>query len=184
MPKHTAEAGIVAGLLLILADVMVPEMKPSILAAGLFLIGTLFIGGAFDVWLRPSAASAQSPPTSTGKPQVGAPGMTQSAQNITSYGQQGGITGIVNIGPQRLVFSSELGSELLARMPRKKKVNITSVGGVADQAVAIDIQNFLQQNGYEVSRISVGMLLPPPDHKISLGDSPDGYVLTIAPSAN
>jgi hypothetical protein len=34
--------------------------------------------------------------------------LTQFAQNITSYGQQGGITGIVNIGPQRLAFSSAL----------------------------------------------------------------------------
>src|ERR1700704_3895388 len=68
MPKHTAEAGIVAGLLLIMADVMVPEMKPSILAAGFFLIGVCFIGGAIDVWLRPLAASAQSSPTATEPP--------------------------------------------------------------------------------------------------------------------
>jgi hypothetical protein len=109
----------------------------------------------------------------------------QVSQNINSYGQQGGITaGIVNIGPGRLAFSSALGSELLAKMPIKKKVDITSVGGAADQAVAIDIQNFLQQNGYDVSRKSTAILVPPPDHKISLGDSPNGYVLTIAPSAN
>jgi hypothetical protein len=65
-----------------------------------------------------------------------------------------------------------------------QKVSITSVGSAADQAVAIDIQNFLQQNGYDVSRSSTAMLVPPPDHKISLGDRPDGYILIIAPSAN
>jgi hypothetical protein len=69
-------------------------------------------------------------------------------------------------------------------MPTKKKVIITSVGSDADQRVAIEIQNFLQQNGYDVSRSSTSILVPPPDHKISLGDSPDGYILTIAPSAN
>jgi hypothetical protein len=61
IPKHTAEAGIVAGGLLILADAMGPSMKPNILAAGLFLIGVLFIGGSLDVWLRPSTAKAQTP---------------------------------------------------------------------------------------------------------------------------
>jgi hypothetical protein len=69
-------------------------------------------------------------------------------------------------------------------MPTKKKVIISSVGSDADQSVATETQNFLQQNGYDVSRESIGMLIPPPDHKISLRDSPDGYVLIIAPSAN
>ncbi len=107
------------------------------------------------------------------------------AQNVTSYGQQGGITaGTVNIGPQRLAFSPDLGNELLAKMSNKKKVIIRSIGGYADQAVASEIKDFLQRNGYEVTLTPIGMLMPPPDHKISLGESPDGYVLTVAPSAN
>lgn len=64
MPKHTADAGIVAGLLLILADVLEPTMRPNIIAAGLFLTGVLFIGGSLDVWLSQSGAVAQTPPTS------------------------------------------------------------------------------------------------------------------------
>ena len=51
-----------------------------------------------------------------------------------------------------------VGSELLAKMPSRKKVIIRRVGSEADQSVATEIQNFLQQNGYDVSRMSIGML--------------------------
>lgn len=109
----------------------------------------------------------------------------QFAQNATSYGQQGGITaGIVNIGPQRLAFSPELGSELLSKMSAKKPVSLQSVGGNADQAVASEIQTFLQKNGFDVNRTSSGMMAPPPDHKVSLIEEPGSYILVIAPSAN
>jgi len=52
MGNHTAEAGIAAGLFLLIADLMTPEMKPNIFASGLFLIGLLCIGGSLDVWYR------------------------------------------------------------------------------------------------------------------------------------
>jgi hypothetical protein len=165
----------IAGLALTILGFVGPIMFPTInkrLAWVGFIFGLLLLGGAATTAFVPGG-NAQSIPAQ------------QSAQNVTSYGQQGGITaGIVNIGPQRLAFSSQLGSELLAKMPSKKKVIVRSVGSEADQSVATIFQNFLQQNGYDVARISIGMLVPPPDHKISLGDSPDGYVLIIAPSAN
>jgi len=72
----------------------------------------------------------------------------------------------------------------LAKMPIKKKIEIQSIGGNLDQAVASEIQIFLQKNGYDVSRMSIGVMAPPPDSKISLSDTPNGYVLIIAPSAN
>jgi peptidoglycan/LPS O-acetylase OafA/YrhL len=52
MTNHTAEGGILAGVLLILADFLVPDMKPNIFAAGLLVIGLLCVGAAFDVWLN------------------------------------------------------------------------------------------------------------------------------------
>ncbi|WP_198162311.1 hypothetical protein, partial [Methylosinus sp. R-45379] len=107
------------------------------------------------------------------------------AQNVTSYGQQGGITaGTVNIGPQRLTFSQELGRELLSKMPVKKNVLMQSTGGNADQLVATDIENFLIQNGYNVTRRTSAALAPPPDKKIVINDLADQYILVVAPSAN
>jgi hypothetical protein len=111
--------------------------------------------------------------------------LAQAAPNITGNCNAVGSNNSLcnNYGPQRLTFSAALGDELLARMPIKKKVVIRSVGGEADQIVATDIQTFLHQNGYDVSRTMIGMLVPPPDHKISLGENPDAYILTIAPGA-
>jgi hypothetical protein len=87
-----------------------------------FIFGLLLLGGAATTAFVP-AGNAQSIPAQ------------QSAQNVTSYGQQGGITaGIVNIGPQRLAFSSQLGSELLEKCLAKRKVIIRSIG--SDQSVA------------------------------------------------
>ena len=130
---------------------------------------------ALVVALSQTAACAQSP----------SPSVTQGPGSAYSINQQGGITaGTVNIGPSRLVFSQQLGDELLRTLPREKKVSMTSVGGNADQAVASQIQQFLQNNGYTVERMAAGMLAPPPDHKISLRNTPDASILIVAPSAN
>jgi hypothetical protein len=59
MSNHLSEAGIAAGILLIIAELMVPEMKIHILAGGMFLAGMLLVGGSFDIWLKQSTANAQ-----------------------------------------------------------------------------------------------------------------------------
>lgn len=140
------------------------------------------IAAAATVW----AASLTMPASSRPDPQAKEVPLTEKfVQNVTSYNQQGGITaGTVNIGPQKLTFSPELGRELLQNMPNSRKVKIQSIGGNADQAVASEIQAFLQSNGYETSRAAIGMTVPPPDHKISLATDQEGYVLVVAPSAN
>lgn len=144
------------------------------------IFGSLFLIGATQ--LIHDRAVAQSGNQPDGRVTKGSERMSQ---NITSYNQSGGIiAGTVNIGPGRLAFSDSLGAELLSKMPIKKKVNLKSIGGNADQAVASEFQNFLQQNGYEVARSIVGTMSPPPDGKISLSDNSDGYFLMIAPSAN
>jgi hypothetical protein len=83
MGNHTAEAGVVAGILLLIADLTVPEMKPQIIASGLFLVGVLFIGASFDVWLkqRPTVADASR----TGNIM----GNVQNNQGIVTQGQTG-----------------------------------------------------------------------------------------------
>lgn len=61
MGKHTAEAGIAAGILLIIADIMVPDMKPALPAATLFLIGCLCIGGSIDLWINQTKTGDRIP---------------------------------------------------------------------------------------------------------------------------
>lgn len=185
-----------AGGLLPLASVVLfwasmGDQPVNIQRSILFIIGAV-IGGcgllAFGEWIRPTPIASSldaSTPTSSNHSNKETPMSDKFTQNVTSYGQRGGITaGTVNFGPQRLVFSTELGNELLAKMPTKKKVFMKSVGGNADQEVAAQIQNFLQRNGYEISWTRIGMLVPPPDHKISLNEDGDSYFLIVAPSAN
>ncbi|HEY8096255.1 MAG TPA: hypothetical protein VIE65_09245 [Methylobacter sp.] len=165
----------IAGIAFTIIGFAVPFMFREIdrrLAWSGFIFGVLLLGAAATTAFLPGRdAQAISSP--------------QLAQNVTSYRQQGGITaGIVNIGPQRLAFSPEIGRELLAKMPTKKNIDMISVGSTTDQNVATDFQNFLQQNGYIVFRKTVGMLVPPPGQKMSFADVGDEYILTIAPSAN
>jgi hypothetical protein len=146
-----------------------------VIAAG--VIGIVMFGIVASLFS--DIAPAQNPPNQA------APVVNQGPGSAYSYGQQGGITaGTINIGPGRLAFSSQLGNELLAKMPAKKQVLIRSVGGAADQNVANEIQAFLHHSGYEIQRTSIGMLVPPPDWPITLMDSPKNYTLTIAPSAH
>lgn len=104
--------------------------------------------------------------------------------NCNNYGNNNINCNTFNVAPPKLIFSQQLGQELLTRMPdKKKKVLMESVGGDADQNVASQIEGFLSQNGYTVERSGSGMVSPPPDHKITLGESQDTYTLVIAPSA-
>jgi hypothetical protein len=190
VPKHFCEGGLFAGFAILMSGFLESAMRPNLFTGGLFLIGCLFIGGSVDMWLNQKAkvqnagvpinSSSQSSEQSKDVPLI-----EKFTQNVTSYNQQGGITaGNVNIATQRLMFFQELGAELLEKMPVKKKVFLKSIGGATDQAVADEIQSFLQKNGYPVERNITGMMAPPPDNKISLTDGTDGYLLIVAPSAN
>jgi xanthosine utilization system XapX-like protein len=61
MGKHTAEAGIAAGILLIIADIMVPDMRPALPAAAMFLIGCLCIGASIDLWINQNKTGDKIP---------------------------------------------------------------------------------------------------------------------------
>ena len=50
MPKYVADSGILAGLLLILANIMEPDMKPGIYASTVFLLSLLGVGYAIYLW--------------------------------------------------------------------------------------------------------------------------------------
>jgi hypothetical protein len=103
--------------------------------------------------------------------------------NCNAVGQNNSACNTV-VAPNRLSLSNELANELLNKMPIKKTVHLTTVGSSKDQNVGDDIQSFLVQNGYKIDRSIIGMLIPPPDNKISLRETADAYNLLIAPSAS
>jgi hypothetical protein len=146
----------------------------------------LFVVAAapFSAWVY-ARAQNQNP--------YNAPALTvnQGPNSAYSYGQRGGITaGTINIGPGRLAFSSQLGEQLLERMPnRTKKVEMQVVGGKSDQAVGDDIYRYLLQSGYQqVDRgTPIGMLMDvqgAPDGPIYVMEDQNKYVLVVKPSAH
>jgi hypothetical protein len=99
--------------------------------------------------------------------------------------QKSGITAeTVNVTPPRAGFTDEIGPQLLTQMPEKKKVVVlNTMGGPADQRVGREVQDFLQKNGYEVQRFRSNVLVPRPDRPFTFVDSPDSYIVTVAPGA-
>jgi hypothetical protein len=143
----------------------------------MFTIGAT-IGGclllAAGEWMRPAPAQAQAsetPPMSNGP-------------TINTWNQSGGQN-TINAGPVRLVFDATIAQELVSKLPAGKPIMLMSVGSLADQAVAIQYQQYLQERGFQVERMSTGVLSPPPSHKIEIGDTTAAQVsVVIAPSAN
>ena len=146
----------------------------------LFIVGAA-IGGcallAAGEWWRPTVAAAQAQTP-------GGPPVTNNGPSINTWNQSGGQN-TINIGPQKLTFNQGIADEVLSRIPPGKPIMMQSVGSNADQAVADEYQRFLQGKGFVVQRARIGMMAPPPDHKITLGDpSQAQMIIIIAPSAN
>jgi hypothetical protein len=107
-----------------------------------------------------------------------------SGPSINTINQSGG-TNTINVGPVRLVFDLAIAEELVAKLPAGKPISLQSVGSSADQAVADQYEQFLQSRGFQTQRVRIGVMGPPPDHKITLGDpNAPQMVVLIAPSAN
>jgi hypothetical protein len=104
-------------------------------------------------------------------------------QGIITQGQTGNNT--INVAPPRLAFDTGIGDQLVSKLPPDKTIVLQTVGNNADQAVASQYQQYLLSKGFQVERMSIGMMGPPPDHKITIGDtSAEKVVVIIAPSAN
>ena len=70
---------------------------------------------------------------------------------------------------------------MLGTIP-KGKITVEGVGSDADFFVAMEIGQFLQKNGYEVTLNRSGMRVPPPSHKLEW--SAETKQLIVAPSAH
>jgi hypothetical protein len=80
-------------------------------------------------------------------------------ENVTSYGQTGGITAhTVIVGTPKLTFDPTVAAQIVRSIPTTKPVALRSVGSASDHAVANQYQAFLKQHGYHVSRALIGMM--------------------------
>lgn len=144
----------------------------------LFTVGAA-IGGcallAAGEWLRPSVAAAQ-----TGG---NMPTINNLGPSINTANQSGG-TNTINVAPTRLPFDAGIAEELANKLPADKPLRLTGVGGQVDQSIVDQYEQYLRSHGFQILRGRIGMLAPPPDHKIELGDpKAPGMVVVIAPSA-
>ncbi|HEX4053155.1 MAG TPA: hypothetical protein VHX86_02715 [Tepidisphaeraceae bacterium] len=142
----------------------------------LFVIGAA-IGGIGLVGIGEYVRPAQAQYTGTAAPQGDGP-------TINTWNQSGG-NNTINVGPQRLPFDPGLAAELASKLPAGKVIALQSIGSHADQVVADQYQQYLESKGFKVERMYVGMMAPPPDHKITLGDpNAAKMVVIISPSGD
>ena len=110
--------------------------------------------------------------------------VAQGGPTINTWNQSGG-NNTINVGSIRLAFDPAIGEELASKIPTGKPITLQSIGSQSDQTVADQYQKFLQSRGFNIARRNtIGMMAPPPDHKISILDTGPTVVITIAPSAN
>lgn len=91
--------------------------------------------------------------------------------NITSHGQQGGITAhTVNIGPQQRSLSSPnaaaLKQQILTQLSRAKPITVFCImGDTEGYYFGMEIHAFMKANGFTMAEpdgISQGVFTPPP----------------------
>jgi hypothetical protein len=174
---------IVSLVLVKTGDPVISELTRNLLLGG---IGAL-TGASLCIWagylILDTRATAQPVPQATTQPVPEKGPTVAQGPTINTWNQSGG-TNTINIGPQRLAFDQTIGEELIRRLPAGKPVHIRSVGSNNDQQVANQYQAFLQERGFNVNRSIIGMMAPPPDHKISITDTLPEVIILIAPSAN
>lgn len=85
----------------------------------------------------------------------------------------------------RAMFTNEIGYQLVAHMPdRKKQVIVTIVGDHRDQAIGDRVVKFLTEQGYQVmDRRLIRALEPVPHRPFSVTEDTAGYDVLVAPEA-
>ena len=103
-------------------------------------------------------------------------------QGIITQGQTGNNT--INVGSVKLAFDQAIADELASKLPTGKPVSLIGIGSDSDQAIAYKYLEFLQTKGFQVQWGRAGMVISPPDQKITILNAPNAVVIRIAPSAN
>jgi hypothetical protein len=142
-------------------------MRPGIRAAGNGVLILIALGG-IGWWLATTGhqnnPKAQNPPLINNAPSTNTPNQSSSTNT--------------------LAFDPEIADQLVGKLPGGKPIDVVAVGSPADWGVAGQYAEYLKTKGFEVTLTKVGMVSPPPDQKIKIGDASDPRVgVIIAPSA-
>src|SRR5262249_48342850 len=87
-------------------------------------------------------------------------------------------------GTNPLAFDRAMADQLVGKLPTGKPIDVVAVGSPADWGVVSQYAEYLKTRGFKVTLLRIGMVCPPPDQKIKIGDASDPRVgLIIAPSA-
>jgi len=104
------------------------------------------------------------------------PSVINNAPRTNTPNQSGGTT--------TLAFDRATADQLVGKLPREKPIDVVAVGSPADWGVAGQYAEYLKTKGFKVTLLRIGMISPPPDQKIKVGDASDPRVgVIIAPSA-
>jgi len=167
---------------------IVASGEPSMLTRNLLLVPAGALIGAcvfvYAGYVAFDLRAAKAQPTGDQLNPVETIIVAQGGPTINTWNQSGG-NNTINVGPIRLAFDPAIGEELASKIPTGKPITLQSIGSQSDQTVADQYQKFLQSRGFNIARRNtIGMMAPPPDHKISILDTGPTVVITIAPSAN
>ena len=152
------------------------------------ILGAVIAFGASELLHGPARAQPASlsdeGPSMPNKPIPPPMSPPASSSGNFSVNQQGGTVNqtYVNEVPPKLRFTEGLGLDLLSKIAKNKPLNITLTGSQSDLQVGEDFANFFRRHGYIVNYISTMMLMPPPEHQMTLTESPTSRDLVIAPS--
>jgi hypothetical protein len=94
------------------------------------------------------------------------------------------VTNNAPIHAPSLAFDPAIADQLVGKLPGGKPIDVVAVGSPVDWGIAGQYAEYLKTKGFEVTLTKVGMVSPPPDQKIKIGDASDPRVgVIIAPSA-
>jgi hypothetical protein len=127
-------------------------------------IGIALIGVGSWLAIEHPTQEARNPPIINNAPRINTP-------------NQGG-------GTNPLAFDRAMADQLVGKLPTGKPIDVVAVGSPADWGVAGQYAEYLKTKGFKVTLSRIGMIFPPPDQKIKIGDASDPRVgVIIAPSA-
>jgi len=133
---------------------------------------TLFAAAGTGLWLEFRSHQA---PKYNREPKIN--------QRITNDNQQSGLTvRTINIGQGHADFNDQIKAEILQKIPTGE-VLLQTAGGAAEQKIGTQVQEFLVRNGYDVERMKIGVISPPPDQAFSARIMDNRTIFVVAPSA-
>jgi hypothetical protein len=106
--------------------------------------------------------------------------------NCNNFGSNNTNCNTFNFGAQKLVFTDEVGRELVAAIENKNKKVFVRLNGVSeyDRNIKQQVMEFLSRNGILVEPASDGTWYPPKEKRLWIDEFADHYIVTVTPTAS